>query len=173
MCPFMPSRYSRTKRAAMSPQTIPDNQQRLLEVSLERLEEFDDLFFLDAALVQTEQTVGARESSDDRDVSPIEVTLNDGRLFLGCPRAHSGWTLADAGLVDKDDQTAFSLSFFLRRGQVFRFQLRTASSLRSMARFSGFCGLKPSEPKIRQTCVCPKRTPCRRSMTAPHALEDQ
>ena len=58
--------------AAMSPQTIPDNQQRLLEVSLDRLEEFDDLFFLDAALVETEQAVGARESSDDRDVSPIE-----------------------------------------------------------------------------------------------------
>src|SRR3989338_8397959 len=42
---------------AMSPQTIPDNQQRLLQVSFERLEEFDDLFFLDAALVQTEQAV--------------------------------------------------------------------------------------------------------------------
>ena len=39
-----------------------------------------------------------------------------------------------------------------------------------MARFSGFCGLKPSEPKIRQTCVCPKRTPCRCSMTAPTRL---
>jgi hypothetical protein len=51
-----------------------------------------------------------------------------------------------------------------------RFQLRTASSLRSMARFSGFCGLKPKEPRIRQTCVCPKRTPCRRSMTAPIRL---
>ena len=51
-----------------------------------------------------------------------------------------------------------------------RFQLRTASSLRSRARFSGFCGLKPSEPRMRQICVWPKRTPCKRSMTAPTRL---
>ena len=38
---------------AMSLQAIPDDQQRLLQVSLERFEEFDDLFLLDAAFVQT------------------------------------------------------------------------------------------------------------------------
>ena len=50
---------------AMSPQSIPDDQQRLLQVGLERLEEVDNLFLLDAALVQTEQAVGARNSGDD------------------------------------------------------------------------------------------------------------
>ena len=97
---------------ALRPQAVPDNQQRLLQMRLERLEKFDDLRFLDAALVQTEQAVGARESSNDRDVSPIEVKLNDGRLSLGRPGAHSGCTFADAGLVGKDDQTAFALGFF-------------------------------------------------------------
>ena len=43
-------------------QPIPDHQQRLLEMDLERLEEPDHLFLLDAALVQPEQAVGAREA---------------------------------------------------------------------------------------------------------------
>lgn len=64
-------------------QTIPDDQQRLLQVGLQRLEEFEDLFLLDAALVQPEHAVGARESGDDRDVSPVEVKLNDGCLSPG------------------------------------------------------------------------------------------
>lgn len=37
-------------------QTITDDQQ-LLQVRLERLEKFDDLFFLDTVLVQLEQPV--------------------------------------------------------------------------------------------------------------------
>lgn len=51
-----------------------------------------------------------------------------------------------------------------------RFQLRTASSLRSMARFSGFSALKPKAPRIGQMCAWLKRTPCMRSMTAPTHL---
>ena len=116
-------------------QAIPDDQQWPLQVGLERLEEFDDLFLLDAALVQPEQAVAARQACDDRDMVPVEVKLDDGRLPLGRPGAYPGRALADAGLVDEDDQPAFSLGFFLRLGQVRRFQERTASSLRSMARF--------------------------------------
>src|SRR5882757_7724993 len=155
---------------AMCLQAIPDDQQRLLQMGLERLQKFDDLFLLDAALVQSEQTVGTRESCDDRDVVPVEVKLNDGRLSFGSPGAHSGRAFADTGFVYEDNQSAFSLGFFLRAGQVRRFQLRTASSLRSIARFSGFCGLNPREPRMRQTCVWLKRTPCMRSMTAPTRL---
>lgn len=36
---------------AVSSQSIPDHPQRLLQVCLECFEEFDDLFFLDPALV--------------------------------------------------------------------------------------------------------------------------
>ena len=39
-----------------------------------------------------------------------------------------------------------------------------------MARFSGFCALKPREPRMRQTCAWLKRTPWMRSMTAPTRL---
>jgi hypothetical protein len=63
-------------------------------------------------LVQPEQTVGVRESGNHRDVVPVEVKLDDGRLTLGRPGAHARGALADAGLVYKYDQSAFSLGFF-------------------------------------------------------------
>jgi len=44
--------------------------------------------------------------------------------------------------------------------ELLRFQLCTASSLGSTARFSGLYGLKTKTSKIRQTWVWPKRPPC-------------
>ncbi len=51
-----------------------------------------------------------------------------------------------------------------------RFQARTALSSRSMARRSGFCGLKPSAPRISQILVSPNLTPYLRWMSAPTRL---
>ena len=151
-------------------QTIPDDQQRLRQVCLKGVEEFDNLLFLDTALVQPEQAVGAGKTGNDRDVIPVEVKLDDGRLALEAPGTYSGGAFADSRLVDEDDQSAFSLGFFLSAGHARRFQRRTASSSRSIARFSGFCGLNPRLPRMRHTCVWLKCTPCWRSMTAPTRL---
>src|SRR5664279_2769193 len=144
--------------AVVCPGSIPDHQQRLLEMGLERLEKLDKLFFLDAAFVKTKQKVCERQTCNDRDVIPVEVKLDGGSLSLGGPRAHTGRTFADARFVDEDNQSGVAAGFFLRAGQVLRFQLRTTSSLRSMARLLGFCGLKPSEPRMRQICVWPNMT---------------
>lgn len=141
------------KVAVMRPGAIPYHQQGLFQMSLERLEEFDKLFLLDAAFVKPKQAIGGREARDDRDVIPVEVELDDGSFSLGCPCTHTRGALADARFVDKDDQSSLSLRFFLRAGHLLRFQLRTTSSLRSIARLSGFCGLKPREPKMRQICA--------------------
>lgn len=91
---------------------IPDDQQGLFQVSLERFEEIDDFFFLDAALVQSEHAVGARHSCDDRDVIPVEVKLDDGRLSFGSPGTYTWGSLADARLVHKNDHSPLSLGFF-------------------------------------------------------------
>lgn len=69
-------------------QAIPDHQQWLFQMGLERLGEFDDLLLLDAALVQSERAVRACQPGDDRDVSPVEVKLDDGGLTLGRPGPH-------------------------------------------------------------------------------------
>src|SRR5574340_534179 len=159
--------------AAVRLQPVPDNQQWLFEVRLECLQEFDDLFFPDASLVQAEQAVVACQPGDNRNVIPVEVKLDDRRASPGSPSAHARRAFADPGFVDKNDYSAFPLGFFLSEGQVRRFHWRTASSSRSKARFSGFCTLKPSAPRIRQSWVVPNRTPYRRSMTTPTRLSVQ
>ena len=98
--------------AAMRLQAIPDHQQGLLEMRLLRFEEFDDFLLFDTSLVQPEQEVGAAQPGNDRDMVPVEVKLDDGCFALQSPSTHPGWALADAGLVDKDDQPAFSPGFF-------------------------------------------------------------
>ncbi len=42
-----------------------------------RFEEFDDFFFIDTALVQPQQAIGARQARNDRDVMAVEVKLDD------------------------------------------------------------------------------------------------
>ena len=156
---------------AVGLQPIPDDQQRLRQVRLAGVEEFDNLFCLDTALVQPEQAVGAGKPGNDRDVIPGELKLADGRVALEAPGTYAGGALADPRLVDEDEQSAFSLGCVLRAGHVRRFQCRTASSSRSRARFSGFCGLNPRLPRMRHTCVWLNRTPCGRSDDRAHAPE--
>src|SRR3982751_1787547 len=95
--------------ASMRLQAVPDDQQRLLQVSAQRLEELDVLFLLDGSLVQTEHAVRAAEPGDDGDVRPVEVELDDRRLPLRCPSAHARGSLAQPRLVDEDDQSPFAL----------------------------------------------------------------
>src|SRR5882672_1090879 len=156
--------------AVMSTRAVPEDEQRYLQVRFERLEKLHDLLLFDAALVQSEQIVQAGQARDDRDVIPVEVELDDRGLAPLRPGAHPGGPFADAGLVDEDDQAAFALGFFLSRGQVRRFQWRTASSSRSMARRSGFWELKPSAPSIRQIWVWPNLTPYMRVTSTPTRL---
>lgn len=77
--------------AAMRLQAIPDYQQGLLQMRFQRFEKFDNLLFLDAALVQPEQTVGACNPGNNRDMIPVEVKLNDWRLRPSALRYGCAW----------------------------------------------------------------------------------
>lgn len=122
----------------VGPEPIPDNQQSPLQMAPEGLQELDDLLLPDAAFVEAKQTIRAREPGDHRQVRPVEVKLDDGCLSPGCPCSHPRRPFADARFVDEDDQSAFAAGFFLSAGKVLRLNCSTASSLRSMARRSGF-----------------------------------
>ncbi len=117
--------------AAMRLQAVPDHQQWLPQMLLERLEEFDDHVFLDTALEQSEQAVGAGHPGDHRLVVPVEMEQQDGGLLNRRAGPHPIGGLADARSVYKDNQAAFSLGFFLGVGHVHRFQCRTPC-IRSM-----------------------------------------
>ena len=50
--------------AVVRSQTVPDHQQGAFDLGSERLEKFDNLFFLDAALIQSEIELAAREGGN-------------------------------------------------------------------------------------------------------------
>jgi hypothetical protein len=61
---------------------------------------------------------------------PVEMEPDDCRLPMGRTGTHPHWALADAGLVDKDNQLACAPGFFLSPRQMCSFQRHTASSPR-------------------------------------------
>ena len=80
---------------AMGLQAVPDDQQRLFQVGLERFEEFDQILLLDTAFVKPVQAIRASHPDDARDVISVDVKMNDGRLSLGYPGAHARGAFAD------------------------------------------------------------------------------
>ena len=75
--------------AAVGGHSIPDDQQLALDVTLEVFQEIDYLLGLDCTWVEAEVKVPPRESSDGRELLPVEVELQDRGLALGTPCTHS------------------------------------------------------------------------------------
>ena len=137
--------------AAVGRQSIPDNQQRLVDVTHERFEKVDHLDLADRARIEPEVEVAQRQPGRHRELLPVEVELKDGRFPARRPTAATMRLLTQSAFVDEDQRAAFVVGFFLRPGQVLRCQLRIAASLRSRARPTGRCGLQPSPRRIFQT----------------------
>jgi hypothetical protein len=76
---------------AMRGQSVPDDQQRLAELLPESMQELDDLRTLDGPWKQPEVETPESDAGDDRQLVPVEVVLQDRRLALGSPSAHTGW----------------------------------------------------------------------------------
>src|SRR5690606_39290109 len=86
--------------AAMCSQSVPDDQQRLLQVRLQGLEKVDDLLLLDTSLVQPEQAVGAGEPGDHRDVVPADVELDVGSVACHATSTYPCTPIAAPRLID-------------------------------------------------------------------------
>ena len=137
--------------AAMRRQAIPHDEQRTLHVAHQRLEEVDHLGTADGVGIETEVEVVERDSGRRRELLPVEVELQYGRLPTRRPRAATMWLQAQSAFVDEDDRAPLFLGFFLMVGQVFFFHVRIASSLRSRALPTGLCGLQFSARSSFQT----------------------
>src|SRR5277367_1433385 len=136
---------------AMRSQSVPDDQQRLADLLAEGVQELDDLWPLDGAGKESEVEAAEGDSSNHRQLAPIEVILQDRSVALGRPGTHAGWPLAQSGLVDEDDDPPLFRSVFFRAGQRVCFQRLIAPSSRSSARPDGRWQEKPSETRMRQT----------------------
>src|SRR5690606_1256091 len=150
---------------AVRSQSIPDDEQATLQMPAQRLEELDDLGAADCTVMESEQALAHAQAGDHRQLLPIEMELNYGRLASRRPGTHPSGPLRESGFVDEDNQSSFALGVFFRAGQVRRLQWAMAASSRSAARFSGFWLEKPNRPSSRQTCTSLNRTPKRFSMT--------
>jgi len=128
---------------AMGGDAVPDDQQRPLNLSLERAQEFDYLFGVDGSGEKAEIELPKGKSGDRRQLLPIEAVLQYGCVPAQTPGTSNAGTFAQPRFVDEDNGTTFSLGFFLSAGQVCRFQWAISASLRWMARFSGFWQEKP------------------------------
>lgn len=79
---------------------------------LERLEKLDDFFLLDAAFVEAEQIVRSGQSSNHRQMFPVEVKLNNRRFPSRCPSGHAPRPFTDSGLIGEYNQEFLSQGFF-------------------------------------------------------------
>ena len=95
--------------------------------------------------------VQRQERDLDMPVQSVQILAHETAAMrpLAIPDAQQRLLQVGFERLEEADEFVLLAGLFLRAGQVPCFQLRTASSLRSMARFSGFCTLKPKTPKIR------------------------
>ena len=129
--------------AAMSRQSIPDDQNLSLDMPLQMAEEIDHLRRLDGAGIKTEIELPPGDAGDGREALPVEVKFQLRRLPARSPGSADMRTFREAAFVYEYDGSAFAAGFFLRAGQVYCFQRRIASSSRSIAFLEGRWQLQP------------------------------
>jgi len=134
--------------AAMNWQTVPDDQQFSANVAAQMSKEVQHLGSTDRPWIEAEVKLPPRNAGDNRKLLPVKMKFQLRRLPAGRPCSADMWTLGDTAFVYKDDGTALAEGFFLRAGQVYRFQRRMASSSRSMAFLEGRWQL---QPRLRST----------------------
>jgi hypothetical protein len=129
--------------ATVSRQPIPNDQDLSLDVALQMAEEINNLWRLDGAGVETEVELPPGDASDGREALPVEVKLQLRGLTARSPCAANMGAFRKTAFVYEYDGSSFAAGFFLRAGQVYRFQRRIASSSRSIAFLEGRWQLQP------------------------------
>lgn len=127
---------------------VQDRDHRATQVPQQIAKEYADLLVpdvIEVKLVEKVQVLALRadgDSRDDRDLLTAVAMPMDGSLAAWCPGLDHVRNQQESGFVGKDDVGAQPRSVFFIRGHCFCFQRSICSSLRSMARFSGFWWLQ-------------------------------
>lgn len=136
----------------MSLQMIPDQNDRPLEMPPQLLQHGNDDRFIDRVM-RPEKMIAAemvtmRRNTDHANGRETLVMLQlmpqHRRVSAQRPRALDRRQRQKACFVPENDYCVLSARFFLMRGQSHSSQCVMASSFRSRARHSGFCGVKRS-----------------------------
>ena len=89
--------------AAMDGSTIPDDQQRLLDLALEGTEKFDDLLGANGPGKEPEVALREGQTGNGRELLPSEAVLKNRCLAAQAPSAGGTGSFAQSGFVDEDD----------------------------------------------------------------------
>jgi hypothetical protein len=146
-------------RAAMSRQSIPNNQQGAGNVPQQVSQKLDHLGSLDGSVEQAKVKVVPTDSGGHRQGLPVEMVLQHRRFSFRGPRPAAVRPLTQSAFVDEDDRATFDFGVFFSSGHRTRFQRRMAFSSRSKAFPVGLWQLQPRSRKIRHACTLVYRTP--------------
>lgn len=138
------------RTGAVRRQSIPDQDGRRTQVPIELAQKLNDERRIDVGRVQPEiemhGVAGRRDTQcpDDGDfLVQAGALVKHGRAAARTPAAAHQRRHQQAGFVDEHQPGFQARSVFFTRGQSTLTQRRIASSSRSAARRSGFCGLQP------------------------------
>lgn len=135
----------------MGRQAVPDDEQFTRQLPHEMAQKIDDLFGFDRAVIQTKVKVPERNPGNRREIIPVEMVLEDGRLTARSPRAGPMGLLRKTAFIHEYYRPPFPAGFFLMAGHCFFFQWVIAPSFRSRARPTGRWELHPRPRRIFQT----------------------
>ena len=130
--------------ASMDCRAVPNQKNFTRDVPEEMGEKLNDLRAFDRTVKELEIEVEDGNPRHDREALPVEMELENGSLAPRRPSADPVRFLAQAALVDEDNDPSLAESFFLISGQRFCFQFRTDFSSRSRARPTGRWQLHPN-----------------------------
>ena len=134
--------------AAVNRQAVPNDQQFSSHLAAQMGQEIQYLGRADRSRIETEVELPPSNAGNHRKLLPVKMKFQLRRLPARRPCSTDMRTFADTAFVYKDNGTAFAEGFFLRAGQVYRFQRRIASSSRSKDLLEGRWQL---HPRLRRT----------------------
>jgi len=143
----------------MSPQPVPDQDQRGTDLPAQLAQEVEDLGCGDIGLgMEAEVQVdliaawGHTQSGDDGEPLVAARALGQKRsMAAGRPTSSDKGGHPKAGFVQENEAGSQAGGFFLTRGHSCLTQRWTSASSRSTARRCGFCGLQPRSRRRRPT----------------------
>lgn len=137
--------------------TVPDDEQRFLELRAQAPQEPHHSACREVGVGQQGKVksypLPARRDRERRDggdlLVPSPAVEKNRRLATRSPCPADQRSHQEAALVEKSNVGIQAAGFFLMRDQSSLIHFCTAFSSRSRARFSGFCGVHPSERNSR------------------------
>lgn len=93
-------------------ESVPDNQQRLAYLALERVEERNDVITGECSIDESEVKALLRQRGNHRYLTPSETLAQHRRVSLGRPGARHRASLGESRFADEEDDASLAPGLF-------------------------------------------------------------